>query len=306
VLNPQNYPINPSAISWTGLQGSAVGGQPSFAQIAPGGSVTWNSGVASTTAAATTQAAMTGTITARGVFASSRSIVNGQNYIAIRETDYQTYINTNGLAVGDAVSAVSGIPANTTISSFANYTVSFSGIIHRYVFLSSNANANVTSDSSITCTRSFKTSISSTIFFQKASWESTGATSGTEVSDSLFAASTFVSTATLITFFATQYYRVTFSQTSSATVITAGTTTVTLKFGQPSYALPGETVFSFIASPGANSHLYLDELKELTNTTLGGRGCYPNGPDVLAINVYKASGAAINANLVIRWGEAQA
>ena len=306
VLNPQNFPTNPGAIQWTGLQGSAVGGQPSFAQIAPGGSVTWQTVASSTTASATTQASPTGTITARGVFSSGRSLVNGQSYIAIREVDYQTYIVTNGLTTGDGVSAVSGLPSNVTISSFANYTVQFGGVTHRYVFLSANANANISGDSSITCTRSFKTSLTSTIFFQKTSWESTGATSGTEVSDVLFAAGTFVSTATLVTFFATQYYRVTFNQTSTSTVINAGTTTVTFKFGQPAYALPGETVFSFIASPGANSHLYLDELKELTNTTLGGRGCYPNGPDVLAINVYKASGTAINANLVIRWGEAQA
>jgi len=47
-------------------------------------------------------------------------------------------------------------------------------------------------------------------------------------------------------------------------------------------------------------------LKELTNTTLGGRGTYPNGPDVLAINVYKTSGAAVDANIILRWGEAQA
>ena len=49
-----------------------------------------------------------------------------------------------------------------------------------------------------------------------------------------------------------------------------------------------------------------DKLKELTNTTLGGRGTYPNGPDVLAINVYKVSGTSVNANLILRWGEAQA
>ena len=50
----------------------------------------------------------------------------------------------------------------------------------------------------------------------------------------------------------------------------------------------------------------LGTLKELTNTTLGGRGTFPNGPDVLAINVYKAAGADTNANIIIRWGEAQA
>ena len=87
--------------------------------------------------------------------------------------------------------------------------------------------------------------------------------------------------------------------------ITAGTT-VGFLFGQPPYAQPGETVFSFIATPGSTSVLDLGTLKELTNTTLGGRGTFPNGPDVLAINVYKAAGGDTNANIIIRWGEAQA
>ena len=83
-------------------------------------------------------------------------------------------------------------------------------------------------------------------------------------------------------------------------------TTITFKFGNPPYAQPGETVFSFVAAPGGTSTLDLTELKELTNTTLGGRGTYPNGPDVLAINVYKSSGNAVASNIVLRWGEAQA
>jgi len=47
-------------------------------------------------------------------------------------------------------------------------------------------------------------------------------------------------------------------------------------------------------------------LKEITNTPLGGRGTFPNGPDVLAINVYKVAGAEIDGNLILKWGEAQA
>jgi hypothetical protein len=47
-------------------------------------------------------------------------------------------------------------------------------------------------------------------------------------------------------------------------------------------------------------------LKELTNTTLGGRGTFPNGPDVLAINIYKTAGADVLTNIILRWGEAQA
>jgi len=39
ILNPQNYPLNPNDIGWTGLSGLAQGGQPSFAQVASGASV---------------------------------------------------------------------------------------------------------------------------------------------------------------------------------------------------------------------------------------------------------------------------
>ena len=65
-------------------------------------------------------------------------------------------------------------------------------------------------------------------------------------------------------------------------------------------------MLSFIAQPGERAAIDLGELKELTNTTLGGRGTFPNGPDVLAINVYKTAGSDVNANLILRWGEAQA
>ena len=65
-------------------------------------------------------------------------------------------------------------------------------------------------------------------------------------------------------------------------------------------------MFSFIAVPGERSTLDLSALKEITNTPLGGRGTFPNGPDVLAINVYKVSGADLNANILCKWGEAQA
>lgn len=72
------------------------------------------------------------------------------------------------------------------------------------------------------------------------------------------------------------------------------------------YAVPGEQVFSFIASPANRDTLDLSPLKELTNTPLGGRGTYPNGPDTLFINVYVTQGAPIQINLNLRWGEAQA
>jgi hypothetical protein len=304
VLNPQNYPTNPSDIQWGGLQSAAQGGQPSFAQIAPGGSVVWSTGTQTTTAV-TSQAFPTGSVTARGLsWRSNYSVQSGSPYVAITAADYNTYISS-GMAAGDSITGT-GIPSNTTIAAIGSwYNDGTLGQLY-YIQLSQNGNANATGNSTLTVTKTYPLKNTSTIFFQKAGWESSGAKTGTEVSDTLFPANTFVSTAALLTYFGTQYYRVSFSQTSNSTTITAGTTTVTYKFGAPPYALPGETVFSFIAAPGTNSALDLSELKELTNTTLGGRGTYPNGPDVLAINVYKASGTAIPTNIVIRWGEAQA
>lgn len=71
-------------------------------------------------------------------------------------------------------------------------------------------------------------------------------------------------------------------------------------------AIPGEQVFSFTAAPGSRDTIDLSELKELTNTPIGGRGTFPNGPDVLAINAYLTSGSPVKATINIRWSEAQA
>ena len=72
------------------------------------------------------------------------------------------------------------------------------------------------------------------------------------------------------------------------------------------WAQPGETIFSFISSPSNKDSIDLTGLKELTNTPIGGRGTYPNGPDTLFVNVYLTQGNPINAQLVLRWAEPQA
>ena len=77
-------------------------------------------------------------------------------------------------------------------------------------------------------------------------------------------------------------------------------------FSRSTYALPGETVFSYVNSPANKDSLDLTSFKELTNTPIGGRGTYPNGCDVLFINAYITQGAPLNQNLILRWGEAQA
>ena len=83
-------------------------------------------------------------------------------------------------------------------------------------------------------------------------------------------------------------------------------TSTSLTFYRNQWAVPGETIFSFISSPANKDQLELGSLKELSNTPLGGRGTFPNGPDTLFINVYLTSGPPLQTNLVLRWNEAQA
>ena len=72
VLNPTNYPANPANITWTGLSNTAAGGQPSFAQIASGGSVDW--GAAAVTTTATVQGQLTTALTAKSFAESNNTL----------------------------------------------------------------------------------------------------------------------------------------------------------------------------------------------------------------------------------------
>ena len=305
VLNPQNYPTNVSDVTWNGLQSSGAGGLPSFSQVASGGSVVWAGGATQTTSAITTNAFLTGSITLELIPGNNFSVLNNQQFVYITSANYNSYI-AQGLTTGQAITA-SGLQANTVINSI-NFWGTYNSVSYYYLTLSRTASSNTLGTTIATVTTSYATTKTNLIYFNKSSWESTNATVGTEVNTGgIFPASTYVQTAVLTSYFGTQYYRVTFNQTSDATTITPASTTVTFKFGQPPYAQPGEQIFSFIAAPGALSSLDLSGLKELTNTVLGGRGTYPNGPDVLAINIYRASGSgSIPCNLVLRWSEAQA
>jgi hypothetical protein len=84
-------------------------------------------------------------------------------------------------------------------------------------------------------------------------------------------------------------------------------TSVTWSSG--SFAIPGEQVFAFTAptttSGAVNDRLDLDQLKELTGAPLGGDFQYPDGSDILAINVRLTTGTAAG-HVLLRWSEAQA
>ena len=298
VLNPQNYPLDPGNVGWGGLSGLAQGGQPSFAQVAPGGSVTWSTGATQVIRNATTTVQLTDT--AEVLY--NRWPNNRYHYFTPASWDALNNTVTTGtqvIATSNPAAGTSDFPAGTTVSQI------YDGGYYVRLFMSNSNTGYLSSGETVTFAVGGELTNTNYLYFTRTSWESTQAVAGTEVSDAKFPAGTAVSNVQgPLTFGGVEYYKVTFSQTSIATV-TAGAT-VGFLFGQPPYAQPGETVFSFIANPGSLANLDLSGLKELTNTTLGGRGTYPNGPDVLAINVYKTSGAAVNANLILRWGEAQA
>ena len=90
-----------------------------------------------------------------------------------------------------------------------------------------------------------------------------------------------------------------FSQVANSFTFTTGT-----------FALPGEQVFAFTGptangAGAVNDRLDLTELKELTGAPLGGDNIYPDGSDILAINVRLTNGVA-QGHLLLRWSEAQA
>jgi hypothetical protein len=409
VLNPRNYPASPSNVTFTGLSSAAAGGQPSFAQVALGGSINWG-GVPSSTTTATVQGALTTTITARGfatvtqtvtaialptgidisglavssartdfyilnsaydlitatplrvgdgVFLTSR--VTGSQTIASITRAYlgtaytrivmtavanssspvntnQTITITNSISVsysraflagrtdflitntdattanvlaGDSLNATTYVIGGQTASSVTSSYATVAGVAYTRIIMNTAANASIGANTNVstTVTASGTTaSYSGTnfLFFTNATWNSSGASVSTRVATSFtqFSAGTSVSAVTTRRLGATTVVRVSFTQNLNTAVAAAAT--VTFQFGDPQFALPGEQVFSFVANPGNTTELSLLELKELTTTAIGGRGAFPNGPDVLAINVYKVSGTATPASLILRWGEAQA
>jgi hypothetical protein len=315
VLNPINYPINPSNISWSGLSTRAQGGQPSFAQIAPGGGVDW--GATTSTATATVSA----DIDTGYVYVPANGTNENQSPIEFTDAEYNlrgpvlqgsVVYGGNGAAAGadtvytDGTQGTYFVTQVRTSSNLAGAGGSGYEVSIRSTTGSTQRASNWPSPPLVRFVYRTFTGITNRLLFTKASWEASGATIGTPVavSDTKFPAGTAVSNVRLLQLGSTQFYEVTFNQTSVSAISAANT--VTFEFGTPGFALPGETVFSFIATPGERATVDFSTLKELTNTPLGGRGTYPNGPDVLAINVYKVSGAASIANIILKWGEAQA
>ncbi len=311
ILNPQNYPVNPGDVSWQGLSGLAQGGQPSFAQIASGGGITWAGGASSSY----TTGAVMPTVTADVALISWDRFSTGYNNFYFLRFGANGWEESN-INVGDEINTSGNnyFPAGTTVlsvSTFPNFVE---------VVFSQNPSSGSSYGASQRFGKGGDQVNSAQQFFLKSVWDATGAKAGTLIGDSGGAptdqndikipAGSYVSQVQGPLLFGNQsgsgieYYRVIFNNSFSGT--TSPGDLINFTFEQPAYAQPGETVFSFIAQPGERSTLDLGLLKELTNTTLGGRGTFPNGPDVLAVNIYKTEGATTTANIIVKWGEAQA
>jgi len=304
VLNPQNYPLNPNDVGWSGLSGVAQGGQPSFAELASGGSVVWSTGVAATTENVTARANMTAQLNS-GLYSRSNS-----SFIWVSANDYRATFGSNdtNFVIGRPITGTM-FAAGTTIT--GGYISPNNGDNYGYFYLSRNTIQSISANTTDAFTVTFNTELTNRNFayFDVTSFDSAAPKSGTAITGGsggiTVPANTQVNSVTLKDWGGNSYYEVQFNNSFNGT-LAQGTGTITFSFVQPPYAQPGETVFSFIAVPGERSTLDLSALKELTNTPLGGRGTYPNGPDVLAINVYKVSGIDITSNIILRWGEAQA
>jgi hypothetical protein len=218
----------------------------------------------------------------------------------------------SGIVAGDSLAVATFLTGGQQINSVSPAYINLGGTSYTRVLMSGNANSTSTAgsgnDVSITVTAAGSGATyqnKNFLFFDATSWLASTATISTKIAvdQVAFPAGTSVSAVSTRTFGATTVYRVTFTQSANTTINAAGT--LKFQFGA-AYALPGEQIFSFIATPGGSDKLELQDLKELTSTSIGGRGTFPNGPDVLAINVYKTAGTSTVANLIIRWGEAQA
>ena len=304
VLNPINYPLDVNNVTWTSLSSQAQGGQPSFAQVASSGAIVWSQDATVVVETPQTSTFPTGNINISARPWNGRYIENNSRYIVFETSVLNTYIS-QGLSTNDYIDHPD-LPNNTQIRRLNAGTFTNSGVAYTWVELNREGDRNNTNSGASTVEKRYSTSGTSRIWFEQVSWETSGIVTGTISSDTNFsAANTSVNTVEREIFFGTVYYDVTFTNSYNGT-ITPGTTTVEFTFEEAVYALPGETIFSFIAQPGERATVDFSELKELTNTPLGGRGTYPNGPDVLAINVYKVSGVPSNANVILNWGEAQA
>ena len=250
-------------------------------------------------------------VTATSSFTSQygSAISTGRSDFLVTDAEW----NASGILAGDGLYNASVLTtAGQQINSVTIGYISLGGTSYTRVVMNANASGTSTSGSgndvtvTVTAAGTGATYVGKNyLFFTSSTWLASGALLGTKIAtdQTKFPAGSSVNGISTRQFGASVVYRITFTQSATGTYAAADT--LKFQFGS-AYALPGEQVFSFITTPGGSDQLDLQDLKELTSTAIGGRGTFPNGPDVLAINVYKTAGSSTTANLILRWGEAQA
>jgi hypothetical protein len=302
ILNPQNYPTSPSSVGWVSLNTQAEGGQPSFAQVVAGAGINWGVGATVTESANTVASGISLTATA--------TVYNSGNTQAYILSNPVTPIESGMIITGANGNGQQVFRNNTIINSVQrnNSWIWFGSSSQRADRLNLNQTLLRGNAFGFTATVTYPApdGITTKLLFTELDFLATGATTGTPISvtDANFPAGTIISSVETLTLDGTNYSVVELNQASLST-FTAGDSVI-FDLTEAAYAKPGETIFKFIAVPGERSELDLSPIKELTNTSLGGRGAFPNGPDVLAINIRKTSGTPIKGNVILKWGEAQA
>jgi hypothetical protein len=343
ILNPSNYPTDVTKITWNSLNSTALQtGQPSFSQIATGASVTFQGSATNTTTNTLSAYLNTnyGGITVLPVNSLSGIQVGDDVYVPAAPAAIYGATKVNSLITSATFTATLAVATGTTATSTAS-TISGNvftpgGTIGGVAF----AVGMVLSGGSIVAGTTYIIGAGTTAgtWFVSASQTQSSAsitgtpytltvsnlTAGTVVPSQVLTGGSVTNTPLIIGYGTgtggngTYFINTTYSGTPTGAsggvnavvfnnpVPTPWYSGTSVQFSRNTYALPGETIFSFLNSPNGTDKLDLDQLKELTNTPLGGRGTFPNGPDVLFINVYLTQGTPILTNLVLRWGEAQA
>ena len=345
ILNPSNYPTNPATgITWNSLNSTALQtGQPSFSQIATGTSVSFagaatlspTANIAVPTGSTSIPVSSVASIIVGDDISSATSTgILGLTKVSAIGTSTSTFTGstvtngsvatvTNGAYISGTTLYVFSSPTGATFA--VGSMLSGNGVLAGTFITAIITGTASTAPSTFTVSQSQTVGAQTspvTITAQLFTFAPTAVTgtiiAGQQLTGGSVTASTYVVLQTGGTAGGAGTYAVnqTFSNTPTGAttpviqINQALTSTIqagsVVTISRNTYAQPGETVFSFISSPANKDALDLTPFKELTNTPLGGRGTFPNGPDVLFINVYLTQGAPVLANLVLRWGEAQA
>ena len=342
VLNPSNYPTNVSNISWNSLSSAVLPtGQPSFSQIAAGTSVTFNNQATYNYTNVVSMAPFTTVMSVSSLASLAvyddvvapiyTSAIAGNTRIGAVNTVSATFTGstvTPNTSVTVATSTITGttltlgaVPSGGTATITVGMVLTGSGVTAGTYITGLLSGSGTTPGSTFSVSAS-QTVASTTITGTLYTFAPTSVTGtlqyGLQLTGGSVTAGTYIITQISGTAGGAGTYAVnqSFSNTPTGAtgyLVTLNSSTVgalpmnsAVTFSRNTYALPGETVFSYIAGQSGREALDLTPLKELTNTPIGGRGTFPNGPDVLFINVYLTQGSPINSNLVLRWGEAQA